>query len=213
MLWLFAMGMAATLGGFVAAAPARADEVCHFLECVDGDTQAAPPAALPSKPAAPAIQNSDRPKLANEVCDSAGNLRYCVSSVLPPQYGFTYRPRNLFDGKYDTAWVPDTAKAVDGIGEELVIDLAPGMKFKGLEMLNGYHKNFSIYSKNNRVAKLEFTLPGNAPQVIDLADGPDPVSFTLDNPLNVAWVRVRIVGVHRGTKYRDTAITELRVIQ
>ena len=209
---LFAIGLAAALSGFLATAPANADQVCHFLECVDGDTRAPPPAALPKAPTAPAIQNSDRPKLPNEICDSTSNLRYCVSSVLAPQYGFTYRPRNLFDGKYDTAWVPDTTKAVDGIGEELVIDFAPGARFKGLQMLNGYHKNISIFEKNNRVAKIEITLPGSQPQVFDLDDGPEPVSFNLDNAVTVPWIRLRIVGVHRGTKYRDTAITELRII-
>jgi hypothetical protein len=211
----FAMGLAVTWGGFMAAtpAPANAAEVCHFLECVDGDTQAPPPAPLPRKPAAPAIQNSERPKLQGEVCDSAGNLRYCVSSVLPQQYGFNYRPKNLFDGKYDTAWVPDTGKSVDGLGEEVVIDFAPGVQIKGLEMLNGYHKNFSIYAKNNRVAKIEITLPGVPPQLIDLQDGPDPVAFNLDAPVTVPWIRLKIAGVHRGSKYRDTAITELRIIQ
>jgi len=29
----------------------------------------------------------------------------------------------------------------------------------------------------------------------------------------VPWIRLRIAGVHRGSKYRDTAITELRIIQ
>jgi hypothetical protein len=91
----FAMGLAVTWGGFMAATPASvsAAEVCHFLECVDGDTQApaAGGAPNPSRPR-PAIQNSRSvPKLKGEVCDSAGNLRYCVSSVLPPQYGFSYQ--------------------------------------------------------------------------------------------------------------------------
>ncbi len=210
----FAMGLAVTLGGFMAATPASvsAAEVCHFLECVDGDTQAPAPTALPTQPAAPAIQNSERPQLNGEICDSAGNMRYCVSSVLPQQYGFNYRPKNLFDGKYDTAWVPDTGKAVDGVGETLIIDFAPGVTFKGIELLNGYHKNESIFMKNNRVAQIEITLPIGAPQVFDIADGSDPMSFTLPKSLNVPWVKVRIVGVHRGTKYRDTAISELRVV-
>ena len=78
----FAMGLAVTLGGFMAASPApvAAAEVCHFLECVEGDTQAPPPAPLPRKPAAPAIQNSERPKLPGEICDSAGNLRFRLTA-------------------------------------------------------------------------------------------------------------------------------------
>ena len=109
--------------------------------------------------------------------------------------------------------MPDTGKSVDGLGEEVVIDFAPGVQIKGLEMLNGYHKNFSIYAKNNRVAKIEITLPGVPPQLIDLQDGPDPVAFNLDAPVTVPWIRLKIAGVHRGSKYRDTAITELRIIQ
>lgn len=209
---IFAMGLSGLAVATMAGSPAMADQVCHFLECVDGDTQAPPPPALPPKLPAPAIQNSERPLQQGEVCDSTGSLRYCVSSVLPPQYGFTYRPKNLFDGKYDTAWVPDTKKANDGIGESLVIDFGPGQTFGGLEFLNGYHKNESIFLKNNRVRKLEITLPIGKPQVFEIADGPDPMSFTLPKPLTVPWVRVRILSVHRGSKYHDTAISELRVI-
>lgn len=212
---IFAMGLsslAAMAFASMAGSPAMADQVCHFLECVDGDTQAPPPPALPPKPAAPAIRNNARPLQPGEVCDSAGTLRYCVSSVLPPQYGFNYRPKNLFDGKYDTAWVPNTSKATDGIGESLVIDFGPGKTFRGLEMLNGYHKNESIFLKNNRVRQIEITLPVGEPQVFEIADGPDPMSFTLPESVTVPWVRLRILSVHNGSKYHDTAISEIRVI-
>jgi hypothetical protein len=211
---IFAMGLAVLVSAMAVSVspPARADQICHFLECVDGDTQAPPPAALPTRAPAPAIQNSARPQQAGEVCDSTGSLRYCVSSVLPPQYGFNYRPKNLFDGKYDTAWVPNTSKATDGIGESLVIDFGPGQTFKGLELLNGYHKNESIFLKNNRVRQIEITLPTGKPQVFEIADGPDPMSFTLDASVTVPWVRLRIISVHRGSKYHDTAISEVRVI-
>lgn len=210
----FAMGLAVIAAAMTLVSPpaARADQICHFLECVDGDTQAPPPAALPPKAAAPAIQNTARPLQPGEVCDSAGSLRYCVSSVLAPQYGFNYRPKNLFDGKYDTAWVPNTLKATDGIGESLVIDFGPGVTFRGLEFLNGYHKNESIFLKNNRVRQIEITLPTGKPQVFDIEDGPDPMSFTLPQAVTVSWVRLRIISVHRGSKYHDTAISEVRVI-
>ncbi|MEQ1755844.1 MAG: discoidin domain-containing protein [Micropepsaceae bacterium] len=210
----FAMGLAALAAGIALMAPAKAkaDQVCHFLECVDGDTQAPPPVALPPKAPAPAIRNTARPQQPGEVCDSAGTLRYCVSSVLAPQYGFSYRPKNLFDGKYDTAWVPNTSRATDGIGESLVIDFGPGGTFRGLDLLNGYHKNESIFLKNNRVRQIEITLPTGKPQVFEIADGPDPMSFTLPQPVTVSWVRLRIITVHRGSKYHDTAISEIRVI-
>jgi hypothetical protein len=132
--------------------------------------------------------------------------------VLAPQYGFNYRPKNLFDGKYDTAWVPNTAKAKDGIDESLVIDFGPGQTFKGLELLNGYHKNESIFLKNNRVRQIEITLPIGKPQVFEIADGPDPMSFTLDESVTVPWVRLRIISVHPGSKYHDTALSEVRVL-
>jgi hypothetical protein len=211
---IFAMGLAVLVSGIASSvpSPARADQICHFLECVDGDTQAPPPVALPPKAPAPAIQNSARPQQTGEICDSTGSLRYCVSSVLAPQFGFNYRPKNLFDGKYDTAWVPNTSKATDGIGETLVIDFGPGQTFKGLELLNGYHKNESIFLKNNRVRQIEITLPIGKPQIFEIADGPDPMSFTLDASVTVPWVRLRIISVHRGSKYHDTALSEVRVI-
>lgn len=210
----FIAANAAALALSLLAARTEAAPVCHFLECAEGDTPTAPPPAIPksTKPASPAARAATRPQQAGEICDVAGDLRYCVSSVLPPQFGFNYRPKNLVDGKYDTAWVPDTAKALDGIGESLIIDFGPNVSFRGLQLWNGYHKNESIFTKNNRVRELELTLPGEAPQTFEIDDGAKPISFTLDKAVFVPWVRLRILSVHRGTKYHDTALSEVRVV-
>ena len=66
--------------------------------------------------------------------------------------------------------------------------------------------------KNNRVRQIEITLPIGKPQIFEIADGPDPMSFTLDASVMVPWVRLRIISVHRGSKYHDTALSEVRVI-
>ncbi len=199
------------LGLALLAIPAHAAPACHFLECPEGDTQAAPPAPIPTR-TTPAAKPAARPKQSGEICDDAGDLRYCVSSVLPPQFGFNYLPKNLFDGKYDTAWVPDTAKSVDGIGESLIIDFAPNTTFRGLQLWNGYHKNEKIFAANNRVRMIEITLPNGKPQIFELDDGSTPQSFTLPKAVKVAWMKLRILSVYAGTKYRDTALTEVRVL-
>ena len=138
--------------------------------------------------------------MASEVCQVVGgDHTYCVSSVLAPQYGFTYNPVNLTDGRLDTAWVE--GKPGDGIGEWIVIVPAAGKRVRGFEILNGYHKNSDIFRKNNRVKALEVILPNGHRETITLADQAGPQRFTFSSALSAEWVQLRIQSAYSGTKY------------
>ena len=187
---------------------------CFFLECAPGDSTApAPPRPISPAPPVASTPRSPvpRPSTAAETCQVvAGGHTYCVSSVLAPQYGFTYNPVNLTDGRLDTAWVE--GKTGDGIGEWIVMIPAAGKRVRGFELLNGYHKNNDLFQKNGRVKDFEVVLPNGKPQTITLADRAGPQRFTFESALAVEWVQLRIQSVYAGTKYKDTAITELRLL-
>lgn len=199
----------------VHSCPAEERPRCFFLECSGGDaTPPAPP--RPVSPAPPRGENGPRAQVPRrsspfEVCQVVGgDHTYCVSSVLAPQYGFTYNPVNLTDGRLDTAWVEGVPG--DGVGEWIVMIPAAGKKVLGFEILNGYHKNRELFIRNNRVNGLDVILPSGYRQTISLADQAGPQRFTFPSALSVEWIELRIKSVYRGTKYQDTAITELHLL-
>jgi hypothetical protein len=150
-----------------------------------------------------------RPTALGETCTHYANASICVSSVLAPQYGFTYGPENLFDGRLDTAWVAAGA-ARDGIGEWIVVTFDSPQVVQTISLLNGYHKNVSLFERNNRVKDIEVRLSDGTQTYYTLRDGPDVQTLNVGDLRPNSWVQLITRSVYPGTKYHDTAITELR---
>jgi hypothetical protein len=142
--------------------------------------------------------------------------KYCVSSVLQWDEHvnrFGYGPDSLFDNDNRTAWV----EGVDGqgIGEWIVIEFDQLRLVKAIEINNGYNKDRDIYLKNSRVKeiKVEFSR-GVKPVVVLLKDtgNPQPIPLSHDHPLKTSRIKFTIESVYPGTKFEDTAISELHVV-
>ena len=80
-----------------------------------------------------------------------------------------------------------------------------------LRLWNGYHKNAGLYARNNRIRDIEVILSNGRSRVETLPDSSGPQTIQIDGNPVVEWVQLKIGSVYRGTKHRDTAITELRV--
>lgn len=198
----------------VLASVAIAQPRCVFLECGPTDTP------NPNPPQAPAVAKLrplgptqaaglERPRNKDETCDSVGGFRYCVSSVLAPQYGFTYRPKNLVDTDLKTAWVE--GKTGNGEGESLVVELGGLRTVTAIQVMNGYHKNEKLFLANSRVQTAELQFSNGHHRNITLADAPGVQTLEVAGQ-KAEWVRFTIRTVYAGTKYKDTAITEFRVV-
>jgi hypothetical protein len=193
---------------------------CFFLEGTPGDATApVPQTTVPQAPAfsvSPSPKPSQsahapRPRSGTEVCEHTAGFTYCGSSVLAPQYGFNYRPSNMTDNRLDTAWVE--GQAGDGIGEWVVVEFGRERRFAGFEILNGYHKNVNLFKANNRVRELEMVLSSGYRQTISLQDASGPQRINAQSGgISATWVQLMIKSVYPGTKYKDTAITELRIL-
>jgi hypothetical protein len=185
---------------------------CYFLECEPGSDPAPPlppPSAPPSRgPSTPSVV---RPSTPYESCNRSGSITYCASSVLAPQYGFTYGPEKIADGRLDTAWVPGQGAHGDGVGEWILVQFDNPRSISTVQLLNGYRKNADIFSKNNRVREVEIVTSSGERQIYTLHDGSGPESISMNETANVEWVQLIIQSVYRGAKYRDTEISELRV--
>lgn len=154
-----------------------------------------------------------RPRFAGEVCQDgvAGTSAQtvCVSSLLDPQFGNRYGAGNLFDANPSSAWVEGVGGQGEGQAIVLVFDTprAPSV----LELVNGYTKSDDIYYKNSRVRILEIASSAGEQFTLTLEDTQDWQSIRLPAMKESAWVALTIRGVYPGSKYQDTAISELRL--
>jgi uncharacterized caspase-like protein len=134
-------------------------------------------------------------------------LTYCSSSVLDPQYGNRYGPGNLTDGDPATAWVEGVGGT--GTGERILIKFGSERRFAGIDITNGYTKNRSIFAKNGRVRNATVKLSDGSSYDLPLSDTMNVLRKRLQRPVTATWMELRIDGVYDGSKYQDTAISEL----
>ena len=135
--------------------------------------------------------------------------RLCVSSILDPQFGNRYGGVNLTDGNMATAWVEGVKG--DGIGEAIVVRYDGPRRLNRLVLANGYNKNADIYAKNNRVSTLVIQGASGEKRGFQLSDNGNWQAVDLSWLGETDWFSVSIRSVFSGSKYKDTAISELRV--
>jgi hypothetical protein len=145
----------------------------------------------------------------------AGTDQYCVSSVLPRDpvvNKHDYGPASLFDNNDETAWVEGVPG--HGVGQWVVIEFDQLRLVKSIEINNGYNKDRDIYYKNSRLKeiKVEFSERVDKINVVLRDTGsPQPIALPKDRPVKTYWIRITIESVYPGTKFDDTAISELHV--
>ncbi len=209
---------AAVLTWLAAAVTAAAQDrqpPCFFMECgpqnAPNPTPAAPAKIVPIPSGAPQTAiTAPRPRAAKEACAAASGFNYCVSSVLAPQAGNTYGPQNLFDSRLETAWVE--GKPGHGAGEWVVIELSAALEIAAIQILNGYHKNRDVFTKNSRVRGLKVNLSTGTSLTVELEDRDGIQEIKLPRGSKISWVQLVLQSAYPGSKFADTAISELRLI-
>jgi hypothetical protein len=147
--------------------------------------------------------------------------RITASSVLPAQGDFTYDAKNAGDFSYKTAWVEGVKGP--GIGEYLEYAFAPeSSRVHEIKIANGYIKSEKAYKENARVKRLKLYHNGKAYAILNLKDERSEQVFTvgpfgfeyykLDDekrPTKSWTLRFEILEVYPGTRFTDTAISEI----
>ena len=152
------------------------------------------------------------PGFAGETClVPEEGAKLCVSSVLKSQKGNQYGPENMFDGDPGTAWVEGVDG--DGVGEAIVIRFDEPEDVVTIEIRNGYNKNSDIFAKNNRISAVVVKASNGYSAVAELADNGELQGIDLSEQkiVGVDWISIEIISVYPGSKYADTAISELWV--
>lgn len=142
------------------------------------------------------------------VCEAGPfGVDYCASSVLPASKTNFYQPTMMFDGNRATAWVEGDDG--DGIGTTITLHFGGERSLVGFEIINGYDKDQRIWASNSRVQEVEASTGDGQVQVITLKDVRGASRFDFDAPVETSWLRLKIKSIYPGSKYKDTAISEL----
>ena len=211
-----------------ALAQERAEPICPFLECSPEDSKPPLPAvelspsqqspkAAPSRPGAPGAPKppvapvvASMPSLPAQNCTRLDFGTVCTSSILPKWRNVTYGPANMFDGRLDTAWVEGVEGV--GVGEQLTIAFDEERLVSGISLLNGYHKSNDLFAKNGRITEIYLDTSDGQQLDAQIADDAGEQVLSFDRPVRLKWISIQIATAVAGTKYTDTAISEMRVV-
>lgn len=143
-----------------------------------------------------------------------------ATSILEESEKATYKPENLLDGNFSTAWVEGEDGV--GIGTMITIKLEQPALVYGLKLYNGYQKSKDIFVKNGRVKHITVSNADNVladtdvyydkPYTMDTDFGEHDRPYNLisfHQPTVVDEIVITIQDACAGDKYEDTAISEL----
>ena len=141
-----------------------------------------------------------------------------ASSTLPPQGKYSYDVTNIHDLDYSSAWVEGVPG--QGIGQWVEYTLpANNPRITQICVVNGLVVTRKAWTENSRVKDLEVTLNGRPLALLHLSDVYAEQWFDVPtigysdrdhlDGLEPLVIRFTIRSVYPGTKYEDTAITEI----
>ena len=133
-------------------------------------------------------------------------------------YQENYHPSYVLDENPATAWV-EGAQGY-GEGQSLTIPLSPLTSARALRLRiwNGYQKSRDLFAKNSMPRRIRVTvLDPTGGEVtsreseLQRAWGPQTVVLDIPPKRGLSAVRLSIVSVYPGTKYKDTCISDVLV--
>lgn len=136
-----------------------------------------------------------------------------ASSVLPPWKGYRFNAEQLVDGDLTTSWQP-LDKRRGGVDQWFELELGSVAPISELWIANGLQRTDrlgDLFVMNNRVARARVTFSDGTEAMFWLpADTREytKVKF-LAHPTRS--IRVTVEGIHRGSKWNDLAVSEVRV--
>jgi hypothetical protein len=132
-----------------------------------------------------------------------------ASSALKAQGSKSYKASNVFDRDPETAWVEGVKG--NGVGQWIEYRDVSGCSISSIKILNGYVKSDKAWNENARVKRLKVYCNGKPKCILELQNSRSWQSFDIDGGLgyDVHTIRFEILDVYPGSKYQDTAISEI----
>jgi len=138
-----------------------------------------------------------------------------ASSTLKPQGKHHYEVENIKGySEEGSPW----AEGIDGdgVGESITLDVKRPLPLYGILIRPGYwdYGNDSAWKRNNRLAALEITLNDERTFTETIPDETFEEPYLIrvpDYTKQVNKIKLVIKGVHRGTQFRDTCISLVKL--
>lgn len=130
-----------------------------------------------------------------------------ASSTLEPT--LSYHPNLLFDTRKEFVWVEGNENA--GEGETLTFQLEEEVEISALELWNGYQRSKSHFNGNTRLKSFEFGVVGDSMITYQVKSKMGKQLVQLKEPIRGSNFILRVKEVFPGAKYKDLAISELRL--
>lgn len=121
---------------------------------------------------------------------------------------FDYSPSQVKDQDFSTAWIEAERDA--GINEYVMVNYGEEKEIDRLGIVPGYGRDEEIYFENNRVKKLTLEFSDGSTVEKELEDKYAMHMLEFDRR-KTSSVKVIINEVYSGSKYNDTAISEIDV--
>ncbi len=123
------------------------------------------------------------------------------------QYSLYHTPDRIMDGDLATAWVEDGTG--EGIDESITFTFDSVYLVSGMCIHAGYQKSAELYEKNARPASLTILFSSGETQTVTLQDVNGPQDIVFPAPVETASITLVISSVYSGSKYTDTAVSEI----
>ncbi len=129
-----------------------------------------------------------------------------------PGKDWTYKPENLVDNDFTSAWVEGATG--DGVGEWLEFFFTRKYAFKNIIIWSGYQKTSpsgkNLFYSNLRPRQIKLLSENSQEQIIELKDSEEPQTFALNLTGNRLYLE--ILSVYRnGNEASDCAISEIKI--
>ena len=157
-------------------------------------------------PAGPPSEESE-PEPAPAVSMTAITSVDASSYLSESQYSLYHTPDRIMDGDLATAWVEDGTG--EGIDESITFTFDSVYLVSGMCIHAGYQKSAELYEKNARPASLTILFSSGETQTVTLQDVNGPQDIVFPAPVETASITLVISSVYSGSKYTDTAVSEI----
>lgn len=135
-----------------------------------------------------------------------------ASSTLPPDGPSVYSPANAIDGSLTTSWQP-SAKRTRGVGEFLDFTFSEPVLVAGIEVANGFQHSWGgqdLFALNARLDEAEIIVGRWSSRYRFASDQRGYHLLKLEPPILTTELRIAARSVHRGTRWPDLAVSEVR---
>ncbi|MCO4743352.1 MAG: discoidin domain-containing protein [Proteobacteria bacterium] len=132
-----------------------------------------------------------------------------ASSTYAPQEGATYDAAHAIDGKHGKSWVE--GEDGSGLGSWIELDLGGSQDVTRIKMWAGDWYSTDYWRRANRPKEVELSFSDGTKQTWKLDDAQEVQVLDLASPKSTSSIRFKVKGIHSGSTWLDTVISEIQV--